>query len=372
MRTVTLGFLVLVIGTQSCPALQYPEHHVILRVVHVTPDWHEYDIWAGGWPSAVPVRESTRLKYFEAAIWEETQSIHLYEFDNEFDPHLGLTPGVTPQQMTAHRESYRVMQVPGMPQNDSAAGEDARSLFIRTAFEDFVSHIAEKFPDSGHHLMYSGHGGPGGRLFGGQLQYRDAGEMLGYWASLLGRRLGFIDMGGPCNKGSFSDLENFCRYAAWYVASDLPNGGYEFDEWTPERNDETNPELQYHRLFSEADALEELLVGRIDLLRLRYEYSRVNMTENRTQQANYLYSCTEFMNFGPAFRHFLDEIVRREGIFYSSRDDLHDFMERHSAPARLMEGFSHLIAHRADNRDFFQWEQGSNGLLMPADDWLEK
>ena len=35
-----------------------------------------------------------------------------------------------------------------------------------------------------------------------------------------------IDMGGPCTKGSFSDLDNFSDYATYYVASDLPNGGY--------------------------------------------------------------------------------------------------------------------------------------------------
>jgi hypothetical protein len=101
MKTGILGFiLVLAAGTQSCPVVEYPRHHVMLRVVRVIPDWHGYDISGGGWPSAVSVKESDVLKYFEAAIWEETQSIHLYEFDNEFDPHYGLGSGVTPQQMT--------------------------------------------------------------------------------------------------------------------------------------------------------------------------------------------------------------------------------------------------------------------------------
>ena len=64
----------------------------MLRVVRVTPDWHGYDISGGGWPSAVPVKESEFLKYFEVAIWEETEAIHLYEFNNNFDPNLGLSP----------------------------------------------------------------------------------------------------------------------------------------------------------------------------------------------------------------------------------------------------------------------------------------
>ena len=104
----------------------------------------------------------------------------------------------------------------------------------------------------------------------------------------MGRPLGVIDTGGPCNKGSFSDLENFCSHARYYVASDLPNGGYTPDDWTIEKHRETDPESQYHRLFAETSSLQEALVGRIDIRRRRYEYSRINMTESRTQQANYL------------------------------------------------------------------------------------
>ena len=340
------------------PAPGKASHNIMLRVVRVTPDWHAYDIAGGGWPSAVPVKESEFLKYFEVAIWEETEAIHLYEFDNDFDPLLGLSPGITPEQMTAHRESYAIRQVVGLPE----AGSDARSPFIREAFADFTSYLASRYPDSPHHLMYNGHGGPGGRLFAAQLSYRDANGLLADWTANLGRPLGVVDMGGPCNKGSFSDLENFCQYAKYYIASDLPNGGYTFDDWTGEKYDETNEELQYHRLFAETSNITDALFGRIDLKRKAYEYSRVNMTESRTAQANYLYSCEGFVGFSRDFRAFLNET---RGTYYSIRDDLYDYMIRNGASDELVEAFGDVIVHRADNKDFFQWEEIHNGMLMP-------
>ena len=121
--------------------------------------------------------------------------------------------------------------------------------------------------------MYSGHGGPGGKLFGAQMYREDAGKFLSHWHESLGRPLGVIDMGGPCNKGGFLDLETFCPHTRYYIASDLPNGGYTMDEWTPEKWKEVNPESRYHGFFARLDTLRLALEARIDIFRQRYEYS---------------------------------------------------------------------------------------------------
>lgn len=331
-------------------------HNVAVRVVRVTPDWHGYVSHGGGWPTAVRVRESDALKFFEVAIWDETKSIHLYEFDNSFDPY-GWDG--TPQQLTAARESYAIMRFDGMPE----PWTDARSRFIRDAFASFTAHLVDRFPDSDHHLIYNGHGGPGGRLFGAQLTYRDADGMLRAWAQALGRPLGVIDMGGPCTKGSFSDLENFCQHARYYVASDMVNGGYTWDDWTIEKHRETDPESQYHALFAGSPNLQDALIGRINLKRKAYEYSRNNMTQSKTQQANYLYSCQAFADFRSEFRAFLKN---DPGEPYSLDDDLFDYMVAHGASAELRRLFDGVFVHRADNRDLFQWEPGFNGMLMPS------
>ena len=332
-------------------------HNVVVRVVRVTPDWHGYHVRRGGWPAAVSMRESDALKFFEVAIWEETKSINFYEFDNDFDPFRDDTPQ---QSMTDYRESYAIMRFDGMPE----PWTEARSRFVRQAFGDFTTHIAERYPDSEHHVMYSGHGGPGGRLFGGQLSYGDADGVLGSWAQVLGRPLGAIDMGGPCNKGSFSDLDNFCRHARYYVASDLPNGGYTMDEWTTEKYDEVDPETQYHNLFASSESLEDALIARIDIKRKGYEYSRNNMIVNEVEQANYLYSCSAFQEFSPHFRAFLEELDSG----YNITDDLYQFMVVNGADSTLLVGFEDVFVHNADNRDFFEWSVVANGMLMPNPD----
>ena len=159
--------------------------------------------------------------------------------------------------------------------------------------------------------------------------------MLAHWTSELGSRLGVIDMGGPCNKGSFADLENFCSYSRYYIASDLPNGGFLLDDWTIDKYNSSNPDIQYHRLFSDSSDLREALIGRIDLAQRLYDDARQNMINSKIEQANYLYSCKEFSDFRVAFRTFL----RNTNAGYDLSDDLYMFMIRHNASEELLQDF---------------------------------
>ena len=338
------------VTVERLPVRQY---NVILRVVHVTTDWMPYAS-SGGWPAAVELKESASLKYFEAAIWDETASVHLYEFDNDFD--IWHDAGSDSAKI-AYREQYVVRKHTGMPLDDA----DAQEEFLTAAFVDFAGYIVDRFPDSDHHLVYSGHGGPGGRLFAGLLRPQAATEFLGTWRELLGRRLGVIDMGGACNKGSLSDLEVFCTHARYYVASDLPNGGYTMDEWTLEKYNEVEPDYQYHSLFASYDTLEEALIGRIDLRRKAYEYSRKNMIANKVEQANYLYSCTAMVSeLGWNARLFAE----RAGASYDYAPDLWEYLVNNNAPTALLEMFDQTIIHDANNRDFFAWEVVANGIIL--------
>jgi hypothetical protein len=71
-----------------------------------------------------------------------------------------------------------------------------RSKFLESTFMDIASYLVDRYPDSDHHLVYSGHGGPGGRLFGSSIFKQDAYGFLEFWSQSLGRLLGVIDMGG--------------------------------------------------------------------------------------------------------------------------------------------------------------------------------
>ena len=344
------------LGLQVCTSTT-GQPHVILRVVQVTEDWVPFSV-AGGWTQAVLQKESDVLRYYEAAIWEETDSVHLYAFPNDYDGLFGLRREDVPDaDVIAYREQYAISVHSDMPE----MWGDRRSDFLRIAFEDFVSRLVELHPEADHHLMYSGHGGPGGNLFAGQLKHDDAGAFLATWTRLLGKPLGVIDMGGPCNKGAYEDLANFCRHASYYVASDLPNGGYTLDDWTSEKHHETQPETQYHRLLASNDTLEEALIERVELRRKRYEYSMNNQIRDQVEQANYVYSCARFNDFYEAFELFVDVTT-----IQAPSHDLYQLMLDYRAPPALLDRFRDVFVHGVDNRDFFEWKVTANGMLSPS------
>ncbi len=335
-----------------------PQAHVMLRAVRVTEDWMPFSNRAGGWTEAVPIKVSDVLRFYEAVIWEETDSVHLYAFPNDFDPWWGTFEDVSDEEVIAYREQYAISVRGDMPEESS----EERSDFLRSAFQDFVSLLVERHPDAEHHLMYSGHGGPTGDLFERQLNRADADAFLAGWTALLGRPLGVIDMGGPCNKGGYEDLANFCRHARYYVASDLPNGGYSTDEWAPEKHYETNAELQYHRLLESSETLEEALIARVDLRRRDYEYSVNNLTQDRWPQASYVYSCAGFRDFSAAFEAFLVEASIADPVY-----DLYQLLLDNAAPPALLDGFGDVLVHGVDNRDFFTWDTTANGIISPTE-----
>ena len=140
------------------------------------------------------------------------------------------------------------------------------------------------------------------------------------------------------------------------------------DAWTIEKHNETKPETQYHNLFAANQNLEDVLIGRIDLKRKAYEYSRNNMVANQVAQVNYLYSCDAFRRFGPDFIAFFDDI----GVDYPVGADLYQYMIDNEAPQTVIDQFNDVIVHKADNKDFFQWSEPRNGILMPNPEYLRQ
>ena len=324
-------------------------HTVMVRVVHITPSWIPYAS-TDGWTQAVSIKESSSLKYFEIAIWEETSSIHLYEFPNDYDPSYGQSSGISDQDKIDYREQFSLRQFPDMPDEINL-----RSEFIRDSFQSFIDIIISRYPDSNYALTFSGHGGPGGALFAGNLAPKHSQDLLYYWVNKIQSKLAFIDMGGPCNKGGYSDLNAFCPFSEYYIASDMPNGGYNFDDWTIEKYNETNPDYRYHDLIADNEMLLGVLEGRIDLKRQAYEYSLFDMTANKVEQANYLYSCNSFKN--------LYEKVEPIASSLPPYEDLLSHLEGYGDS--YVSAFHSTIAYRADNRDFFTWEKVRNGILTP-------
>ncbi len=341
-------------------AFKDAEQHVILRVVYVTEDWVAYDELSA-WDRAVDIKESDHVKYYEVAIWEETESVHLYAFDDAYSPfYANENPGATSEEIIAHREQYRLMRFTDLPPKVELFVSQERSDALLEAFNAFADLLVERHPDARHHLVYNGHGGPGGNLFEVQLLYDDASEFLAHWTEALGQRLGVIDMGGPCNKSGWSDLKNFCQYADYYIASDLANGGYGFDDWTEEKYNETNPDRQYHRIFANPYIdLEQALIERLDITRKAYEYAEQDMITKSLKQANYLYSCQKTRALQPTLDAFLGPEHSR------SNGDLYQVLVDQGASQTLKDQVLGLIVYGVDNRDFFEWDSDHYGII----DW---
>lgn len=89
------------------------------------------------------------------------------------------------------------------------------------------------------------------------------------------------------------------------------------------------------------------------------------MITNRVAQANYLYSCAAFREFSPDFNAFFAEAGGEQGFGYQKYSDLYQYMIDNQAPSTLTERFDQVFLHKADNRDFFEWSEVANGMLMP-------
>tara|TARA_Y100001934_G_scaffold175358_1_gene207665 strand:+ start:1 stop:1635 length:1635 start_codon:yes stop_codon:yes gene_type:complete len=380
----------------------------MVRGVYVTPDWVKFDSGDVAWDRAVTFKHSDRATYFEVAIWEEIGAVHFYEFPNDYEDNMlleipgrekyNLVPNYTrcnlpsnenpywdtspkipdaavtecklelAKDLTDYRESFAVLKVADMPEKSDRAD---RSRFLKQAIIQFLKIIVPRFPSSEYSLTYNGHGGPGGALFEGILSPQHSYDVLKTWRYLIGKNLAFIDMGGPCNKAGFSDLSTFCPFTNYYIASDLPNGGYDLDDWSIEKFLATDEDTQWHNIFSTSQTLLEAMRKRIDLKRQRYLYSVNDMTSNKTEQANYLFSCAAFNLFSPQYAQAVKEAV---GSFYGSLSNSkladnghHDLMESVEATgnASLIEALNQVKIYQADNRDFFEWEEKRNGISTP-------
>ena len=341
--------------------------NIMLRVVYVPTEWMEFED-IGGWDAAVLVKESENLKYYEATIWEDIDAVHLYEFSNEYDPYSRFWE--PDDENIAYREKFARKKYTDLPADVPGINKDDRSIYLRNVFVKIANYIVNRHPNAEHHLTYNGHGAPGGDLFELMLNREHAYGFLKHWTRKMGKPLGVIDMGGPCNKAGFGDLVNFCEYARYYIASDMPNGGYAMDDWTYEKHIETDADMQFHNIFAEDQSLEQSLKDRLDLNRKAYEYSRNYMIENQVQQASYLFSCEAFLAFYPQFLAFLER-TRILGN-YASHGDVYQYMNDNNAPQSLIDTYNATIIYNVDNRDFFHWTHEHNGMSLPHVDHLQR
>lgn len=320
-------------------------NHIILNVCYVTKEWIEFDSeLGGGWTCAIVNKELHGVKFYEAAIWEDTMSIHLYAFPQDY---------VETQGPVAYRESFVIAKFDNMPDKRSGRGE-----FVLDVFSEFAQILVERHPDATHNLIYTGHGGPG-EFFDVHLRPAEMTTLLSNWHSALGRKLGFVDMGGPCNKGSFHDLEAIHEHAEYYIASDLSVGCFTYDDWDSVDYDSLEALYQYPRILSSHEKLENALIERVNVYRDRYNAGKNNITNNQVMQSHYLYSCSEFAKHKTAITEFMESLSFNP---YVGRADIRHEIAR-AGRKDLLEAFESIIVYGVDTRQYFTWPEENNGLF---------
>lgn len=75
-----------------------------------------------------------------------------------------------------------------------------------------------------------------------------------------------------------------------------------------------------------------------------------------------------YRRFSPNFIAFFDGVR----VDYPFNTDLYQYMIDNQASQTLIEQFNDVIVHKADNKDFFQWNESRNGILMPDPDYLRQ
>ena len=357
------------------------DHYVVLSVISV--DWQNFDEHGGGWSSAIEIKENEFVKYYEATIWEDLNSVHLYAFDNYYDSLVGLGGQIPMEDAVNQRESYVIKRFSDIPPDDWE-GE-----YLADAFIEFFKIIYARHPNSGIGLIYEGHGSGGGGLLANSISSYEARRMLNGATTLWGRKLDWLDLGGPCNEGQLNPLTNFAPFFRYIIASDLPNGGYLIDslaEDAPPDWTRMDLQIQGHRAFTEEESktlnalrsdvislglnansnLLEVLKRGQDNKRGLYELSKndmsLNVRENLRaddviEQANYIYDSAAFVDFSHAFQLALkDDRNRAEGSranLLADNDVL--TLVQNLGDAELVRLYDEVFLHKIDNRDFFEW-----------------
>ena len=347
-------------GEAAVSSAMYPDlqgiEHIILRVVYVTTEWSPFtDI--SGWPGAAPIKEAHGVKFYEAAIWQDGLKVHLYALPNDYDQSYGSWEELPVDEIVAYRESFCIYSNDGMPAEHAARGE-----YILDTFTEIAEELVTRNPYASHNLIYSGHGTWGGELFELHLSPVQANTLLGNWHTLLGKKLGFVDMGTVCLKGSFHDLDTFAEHTDYYIGTDQLAGCANYNpeaDWTL-----SDVDIQYPSILGSFANMEDALKARIDLAALRYENSSIHIIDESIKQSCYLYDCSTFLTHRSALSTFMLAAPLPEALV-----DVRASLIEHGADPSLVSAYDDIIVHKADTKHFFVWDPDWNGMLWDNFDY---
>lgn len=360
-KRITLFIVILVIFAMVFPAARFD--HVaqanpsqkfisVMRTVYVPESWADYD--DSFWERSAIIKETETFQWFEATIWDnDVSAVHLYKFDQTFDHHQWSV--LSSQDWVNYRESYRLLKVDipkGLTQNE-------RSRRLREAFTMAFHTMVMDTPSQHYGIVVSGHGSNPGGFFEDQINPMDAQRLFEDMTSLIGKKLDFLDMGTVCSQGDIGFPSLWHPYFDYYIASDLDVGGFVMDEDTYEKFIETDSDYQYPLMFTPEKTILEVLRDRLDLTKLRWEYSRNFMSDKEVKQSISLYQMDQF----EALAEVLFQTLGDDPIdFTLYNGDLWTYIQSLDDKDDIENKF---LAFRTDyfsNKDFFDWNVDTHGL----------
>lgn len=330
------------------------KHCAVLRLV--IADWVPDQYSTESWERAVTIKATDDFQWYEATLWTgEHSSLHLYRFDETFDPNRFST--LSSADWIAYRESYCIY-IGSVPPEAAA---DEKSAYLRDALIQCVRQMVADTPADHYGIRYSGHGTGTGGLMQGQVSPADARLFLADAVTQIGRKLDFIDLGGNCDEGTFRVLANLTPYCDYLVASDLPIGGYTLDDWTEEKWNETDIDYQLPLILTRGKSIAAALTDYLDLSRQRWVYSRNNMVAGHVLQSLSLYKSDEFSGL----QTLVAPEAQARGLFNFSpyHNDLYTFIKTTGKPEIEQQFLALRVGYRS-NKDFFDWPADFNGLTI--------
>lgn len=306
------------------------------------------------WERVMMFKGNDVMQIYEVAIWDNgvagnPNRISLYRFDGTFDPDEPQFAGGG-AAWVAYRERYNMLNVQTPPSCKTAQGDAyyACSAAYLDAFEKVFAKIVSDRPAEHYGIRYGGHGSSAG-LFENMLSESDSKTFLSYADGLIGKKLDFLDWSTNCDMGNSSVLANEYPYADYIISSDLPRGGFAAD-WADDYY-RLKPEADLGRFFGLSKAIRQSLVEMADSERSFWETetTKNDMIAKRLKQSLSVYDTGEYASLAAAVD--LKDMPAGDVLDYIRAN--HPDQERK---------FDEFRFHYVSNKDFFRWDQDSNGF----------
>ncbi|MDF1497287.1 MAG: hypothetical protein P1P90_04465 [Patescibacteria group bacterium] len=308
------------------------------------------------WERTIGTKNNQYVQIFEAVIWDNgvegnPKKLSLYKFDVTFDPaqERYINGGA---EWVEYREGYNILNIT-MPDCHRATGYDYYncSEAYLDAFERVFLKMVDDTPASHYAIKYLGHGS-NGSLFGSIMSEEDSKEFLLRTNKIIGNKLDFLDWGYACSMGNNRVLASEYPYADYIVASDIPRGGYAADWlkiYTP-----LKPEGDMPRFFSSNKSIRQSLVDLVNSEHLVWEdfVTKEDMVSKQLKQSLSIYDSAKY----PEYAY---QLSLKNGLMTG---DVLNYIQ--NIDTALEKYFYNLRFYYVSNKDFFTWNEDSNGLVF--------